>query len=36
VQANLEANINPKSFTEIENKSAEREPVQQQKLTLLL
>ncbi len=36
VQTNLEAILNPKSFSEIENKSAERRPLQPKKLALLL
>jgi hypothetical protein len=36
VQRNLEAILNPKNFSEIENKSAERGPFQPKRLTLLL
>jgi hypothetical protein len=36
VETNLEAILNPKSFSEIENKSAERGPLQLKRLALLL
>jgi hypothetical protein len=36
VQTNLEAILNPKSFSEIENKSAERGPLQPKRLALAL
>jgi hypothetical protein len=36
VQTNFEAILNPESFNEIENKSAERGPLQSKRLALLL
>jgi hypothetical protein len=36
VQTNLEAILNPKSFSEIENKSAERGPLQPKRVGIFL